>query len=72
MSDANPRTQVHGRLRDLSERMPETRCPQLIAAVGEPCANLHARGRWVPTDPQLLKPIRQFRRNDESATARSR
>ena len=71
MSDSNVRTEVYERLRELSELMPEMRCAQLIAAIGELCADLHGRGLWDATDAELLEAIWQFRRNYESATTRS-
>ena len=71
MSDGNIRTEVYDGLRELSELMPEMRCAQLIAAIGELCADLHGRGLWDATDAELLEAIWQFRRNYESATARS-
>jgi len=69
MSDSNTRTEVYERLRELSELMPEMRCAQLIAAIGELCADLHGRGLWDATDAELLEAIWQFRRNYESATS---
>lgn len=70
MSDGNIRTEVYERLRELSELVPEMRSAQLIAAVGELCADLHGRGLWDATDTEFLEAIWQFRRNYESATAR--
>lgn len=71
MSDGNIRTEVFERLRELSELVPEMRNAQLIAAVGELCADLHGRGLWDATDAEFLEAIWQFRRNYESATART-
>ena len=71
MNDSNTRSEVYERLRELSELMPEMRCAQLIAAVGELCADLHGRGLWDATDAELLEAIWQFRRNYEAATTRS-
>ena len=71
MSDSNTRAQVYESLRELSELMPEMRCGQLIAAIGELCADLHGRGLWDATDAELLEAVWQFRRNYESATTRS-
>jgi len=51
--------------------MPEMRCGQLIGAVGGLCADLHGRGLWDAADAEFLEAIWQFRRNYESATARS-
>ena len=71
MSDNNTRNEVFDRLRELSELIPEMRCAQLIAAIGEVCSDLHGRGLWDATDAEFLEAIWQFRRNYESATARS-
>jgi hypothetical protein len=71
MSDPNIRAQVFESLRELAELVPEMRCGQLIAAIGELCADLHGRGLWDSTDAELLEAIWQFRRNYESATTRS-
>jgi hypothetical protein len=71
MSDPNTRLQVFESLRELSELVPEMRCAQLIAAIGELCADIHGRGLWDATDAEFLEAIWQFRRNYESATTRS-
>ena len=39
-----------------------------MAAVGELCADLHGRGLWYATDPELLEAVWQFRRNYQSTT----
>ena len=69
MSDSNTRTEVYDRLKELSELMPEMRCAQLIAAIGELCADLHGRGLWDATDAELLEAVWQFRRNFQAAAA---
>ena len=71
MNDGNTRAQVCESLRELSELIPEMRCAQLIAAIGELCADLHGRGLWDATDAEFLEAIWQFRRNYEAATTRS-
>ncbi|MDB5291708.1 MAG: hypothetical protein JWL69_2949 [Phycisphaerales bacterium] len=71
MSDTNARIQVYDSLRQLSELMPEMRCAQLIAAIGELCADLHGRGLWDATDAEFREAICQFRRNYEAAAPRS-
>lgn len=71
MSDGNTRAQIYASLRELSELLPEMRSAQLLAAVGELCADLHGRGLWDATDAEFLEAIWQFRRNYESATTRS-
>ena len=71
MSDSNARSDVFARLKELSDLVPEMRCAQLIAAIGELCSDLHGRGLWDASDAELLEAIWQFRRNYESATART-
>jgi hypothetical protein len=56
-------------LRELSEIVPEMRAGQLMAAVGELCADLHGRGLWDASDAEFLEAVWQFRRNFEAATA---
>ncbi|HEX4124152.1 MAG TPA: hypothetical protein VHY37_05440 [Tepidisphaeraceae bacterium] len=68
MNDAKTKAEVYERLRELSELMPEMRCAQLIAAVGELCADLHGRGLRDATDAEFLEAIWQFRRNCQSVT----
>ena len=71
MTDAETKSEIYTRLQELSELIPEMRCGQLIAAVGELCADLHGRGLWDATDAELLEAIWQFRRNYEAAATRS-
>jgi hypothetical protein len=59
---------LFGALRELSEVIPEMRAGQLMAAVGELCADLHGRGLWDADDTELLEAVWQFRRNFEAAT----
>jgi hypothetical protein len=54
-------------LQGLAEIIPEMRGGQLVAAVGELCADLHGRGLWDATDVELLEAVWQFRRNFEAA-----
>jgi hypothetical protein len=67
MSDSRTTTQVYDSLRELSEMIPEMRCGQLIAAIGELCADLHGRGLWDATDSEFPESIWQSRRSYESA-----
>ena len=71
MSDDDTRTQILEALRELSHLMPEMRSAQLIAAIGELCADLHGRGLWDASDAEFLEAIWQFRRNYEAAISRS-
>jgi hypothetical protein len=47
------------------------RAGQLVAAVGELCADLHGHGLWDATDAELLEAVWQFRRNFEAAAAKA-
>lgn len=69
MSENNTRAEVFGAIQSLSEVVPEMRVGQLMAAIGELCADLHGRGLWDATDEELLEAAWQFRRNFERATA---
>jgi hypothetical protein len=44
------------------------RCGQLMAAVGELCADRHGRGLWDAEDAELLEAVWQFRLNFEATT----
>ncbi len=67
MSDNSTRAELFAALEELSEFVPEMRAGQLLAAVGELCADLHGRGLWEAADGELLEAVWQFRRNFESA-----
>ncbi|MBM4090484.1 MAG: hypothetical protein FJ276_13840 [Planctomycetes bacterium] len=69
MSDNETRVELFIALRELSEIVPEMRAGQLMAAVGELCADLHGRGLWDASDAEFLEAVWQFRRNFEAATA---
>jgi hypothetical protein len=71
MTENNTRTELLAALAELVEIVPEMRGGQLIAAVGELCADLHGRGLWDATDAELLEAVWQFRRNFEAATSRA-
>jgi hypothetical protein len=47
------------------------RAGQLVAAVGELCADLHGRGLWDADDAELLEAIWRFQRNLESSAMHS-
>jgi hypothetical protein len=69
MSENDTRTELFAAFRELSDIVPEMRAGQLLAAVGELCADLHGRGLWEASDAELLEAVWQFRRNFEAATA---
>jgi hypothetical protein len=70
VSASDTRAELFGALRELSEILPEMRAGQLMAAVGELCADLHGRGLWDAGDAELLEAVWQFRRNFEAAIVR--
>ena len=69
MSERNTRAELIAALQALAEIVPEMRAGQLMAAIGELCADLHGRGLWDATDAELLEAVWQFRRNLESGGA---
>jgi len=71
MSDRDTRAELFDALRELSEIVPEMRAGQLVAAVGEVCADLHGRGLWDASDAEVLEAVWRFRRDFEAATART-
>lgn len=68
-SISDTRTQLFAALQALAEIIPEMRGGQLMAAVGELCADLHGRSLWDASDAELLEAVWQFRREFEAATA---
>jgi hypothetical protein len=68
VSDNEIRAELFSTLAALAEIVPEMRGGQLVAAVGELCADLHGRGLWDAADAELLEAVWQFRRNFEVAT----
>jgi hypothetical protein len=72
MSENEIRTELFAALQSLSESIPEMRVGQMLAAVGELCADLHGRGLWDATDAELLEAVWQFHRNFEAATVAQR
>jgi hypothetical protein len=67
MSESNTRADLFTSLQSLSELIPEMRAGQLVAAIGELCADLHGRGLWEASDIELLEAVWQFHRNFEAA-----
>ena len=68
MNECSTRTDVFDAIQSLSEAIPEMRAGQLLAAIGELCADLHGRGLWDATDAELFEAVWQFQRNFETAT----
>jgi hypothetical protein len=67
MSKANSKSELFEAFETLSCAIPSMRAGQLVAAVGELCADLHGRGLWDAEDKELLEAIWQFQRNFESS-----
>ncbi len=49
--------------------MPDMRAGQLMAALGEVCADLHGRGLWEAEDSEVLEAIWKFRNDFEASAA---
>lgn len=69
MSNNDTRADLFSSLAELSQLVPAMRAGQLMAAVGELCADLHGRGLWDANDDELLEAVWQCRRNFEAALA---
>ncbi len=69
MNESDTRRELFAAIRSLAEVVPEMRGGQLVAALGELCADIHGRGLWDASDTELLEATWQFRRNFEAATA---
>lgn len=67
MSEGTTRAELFAALQTLSEAIPEMRSGQLMAAVGELCADLHGHSLWAATDEELLEAVWQFQQNFEAA-----
>ena len=70
MSERETRGELFAALQELSADIPEMRAGQLMAAIGELCADLHGRGLWDAADAELFEAVWQFRREFEAATVR--
>jgi hypothetical protein len=70
--ETNLRADVFAALRELSESIPEMRAGQIVAAIGELCADLHGRGLWDVDDAELFEAVWLFRRSYEEAVSPSR
>ena len=71
MNNNDLRAELFSSLEELSQVVPEMRAGQLMAAVGELCADLRGRGLWDANDAELLEAVWQFRRDFEAAMVRS-
>ena len=71
MSESETRAALLAALQELSAVVPAMRAGQLMAAIGELCADLHGRGLWEASDTELLEAIWRFRRDFEASAARN-
>lgn len=69
MNESHDRNEVFAALGELAGVVNEMRAGQLMAAVGELCADLHGRGLRDASDAELLEAVWLFRRNYESAVS---
>jgi hypothetical protein len=69
MIRASTQTELFAALQSLAEAIPEMRAGQLMAAVGELCADLHGRGLWEASDAEFLEAVWQYQRNYEATEA---
>ncbi len=69
MNEQTPRAELFEALNSLAAIVPQMRAGQLMAAVGELCADLHGRGLWDVEDADLLEAIWRFRRGIEDTAA---
>ena len=56
------RADTFAALESLSETLPQMRIGQMMAALGELCADLHGRGLWDAEDVEFLEAVWRFRR----------
>ena len=57
MTESETRAALFAALQELSTVVPEMRAGQLMAAIGELCADLHGRGLWEASDTELLEAV---------------
>ncbi len=69
MTESDTRAELFAAIQSLAGIVPEMRAGQLVAALGELCADLHGRGLWDASDAELLEAVWQFRRDYEAAMA---
>jgi molybdopterin converting factor small subunit len=69
MNEQETRAELFAALQSLAEVATEMRAGQLMAAVGELCADMHGRGLWDASDAELLEAVWQFKRNFEGSIA---
>jgi len=63
----NNRAEIFAALQAVAAMVPQMRAGQLVAAIGEVCADRCGRGLWDADDTELFEAIAQFRRGLENA-----
>ena len=69
MNDHQTRNELFASLQALSGKVPEMRAGQLMAALGEVCADLHGRGLWEAEDSEVLEAVWKLRGDFEASSA---
>ena len=69
MRERETRAELFTVLRSLAEIVPEMRAGQIMAALGELCADMHGRGLWEAEDAELLETMWKFRHDLEALSA---
>ncbi|HUY36933.1 MAG TPA: hypothetical protein VMV69_29715 [Pirellulales bacterium] len=68
MNDGITRAETFAALKSLSDMVPQMRIGQMLAALGELCADLHGRGLWDAEDVEFVEAVWRFRRGIEDST----
>lgn len=67
MSENELRAELFAELRALADVADGMRSGQVMAAVGELCADLHGRGLWDASDDELREAVWRFRQDLEAS-----
>lgn len=68
MNDHRTRKELFASLQALSDTVPEMRAGQLVAALGEVCADVHGRGLWEAEDAEVMEAVWKFRSDFEASS----
>ena len=63
MDQTDVREHLFDAIRSLADFVPEMRSGQLIAVLGELCADIYGQGLWDASDTELLMAVWRFRRD---------
>lgn len=69
MTKSETQAELFTALQALADYAPEMRSGQIMAMIGEVCADLHGRSLWDASDAELLEAAWKFRRDFEAAAA---